>query len=106
MELVYVEYCYSTKVNEKIDIYSFGVVLLELVTGKEAHTGDEYLNLAQWAWKHYSQGHPVSDAFDNEVKEDCYLEAMTNVFMLGLICTSTLASSRPSMKEVLQVLRR
>ena len=92
--------------NEKIDVYSFGVVLLELVTGKEPHTGDEHSNLAEWAWRHYSEGQPVVEALDEEVQEPCYLDEMANVFKIGLMCTSTLPSSRPSMKEVLQVLRR
>lgn len=30
------EYMIYGKVNEKIDVYSYGVVLLELITGKEA----------------------------------------------------------------------
>ncbi|KMT18088.1 hypothetical protein BVRB_2g032780 [Beta vulgaris subsp. vulgaris] len=100
------EYCYTTKVNEKIDIYSFGVVLLELVTGKEPHIGDEHTNLAEWAWRHYSQGYPIKDVLDKEVEEPCYLEEMSTVFMIGLMCTNTLPASRPSMKDVLQLLRR
>ncbi|KAJ8445849.1 hypothetical protein Cgig2_027930 [Carnegiea gigantea] len=99
------EYCYTNKVNEKIDVYSFGVVLLELVTGKEPHRGDENSNLAEWAWRHYCEGRPIVEALDKGVQETCYMEEMTNVFKIGLMCTSTLPSSRPSMKEVLQVLR-
>ncbi|XP_074276480.1 uncharacterized protein LOC141600193 [Silene latifolia] len=100
------EYCYTSKVNEKIDIYSFGVVLLELVTGKEPQIGDEHSNLAEWAWKHYNEGHPISNILDNQANELRYMEEMTNVFKIGLMCTSTLPSSRPTMKEVLQVLKR
>ncbi|CAO2816765.1 unnamed protein product [Amaranthus hypochondriacus] len=100
------EYSYTPKVNEKIDIYSFGVVLLELVTGKEPVIGDENTSLAEWAWKHYSQEKPIEDILDKEVKESFYLEEMTNVFMIGLMCTSTLPSSRPSMKDVLQLLQK
>lgn len=100
------EYAYTTKVNEKIDIYSFGVVLLELVTGREANYGDEHTSLADWAWRHYAEDKPIIDALDKEIVEPCYLEEMTTVYRLALICTSTLPSSRPSMKEVLQILRR
>ncbi|KAK9683822.1 hypothetical protein RND81_10G167200 [Saponaria officinalis] len=100
------EYCYTTKVNEKIDVYSFGVVLLELVTGKEPQTGDEHSNLAEWAWKYYNEGHSISDILDKEVNDVEYVEEMRNVFKIGLMCTSTLPSSRPTMKEVLQVLKR
>lgn len=100
------EYAYTTKVNEKIDVYSFGVILLELVTGKEAHNGDENTSLAEWAWRQNAEGKPIIDCLDEEIKKSSYLEEMTSVFKLGLICTSTVPSTRPSMKDVLLILRR
>ncbi|XP_071724398.1 uncharacterized protein [Rutidosis leptorrhynchoides] len=100
------EYAYTTKVNEKIDVYSFGVVLLELVTGRKPKCGDENTNLAEWAWCRYTEEMPIVDVLDPDVKEAYFLEDMTNVFKLGLVCTSTMPSSRPSMKEVLRILRR
>lgn len=92
--------------NEKIDVYSFGVVLLELVTGREPNDGDEHTSLAEWAWRQHGEGNSIVDALDEYIKEPLNLEEKTSVFKLGLICTSTLPSSRPSMKEVLQILRR
>lgn len=100
------EYAYTTKVNEKTDVYSFGVVLLELVTGREPNDGDEHTSLAEWAWKYYGEGKPIADAIDEEVKEQRYLEVMTTVFRLGLICTNSIPNGRPSMKEILQILHR
>ncbi|KAL0327526.1 UNVERIFIED_CONTAM: Receptor-like protein kinase [Sesamum angustifolium] len=100
------EYAYTTKVNEKIDVYSFGVVLLELVTGREPNCGDEHTSLAEWAWKHYGGEKPIADVLDEEIEEACYLEEMVNVFKLGLMCTSPLPTSRPSMREVSQILQR
>lgn len=94
--------------NEKIDIYSFGVVLLELVTGREPNKGDdEHTSLAEWAWRHYGEGKPIQEAIDDEIKmkDECYLGEMISVFKLGLVCTSTLPSSRPSMKEILNILQ-
>ncbi|GAV65514.1 Pkinase domain-containing protein/LRR_1 domain-containing protein/LRR_6 domain-containing protein/LRR_8 domain-containing protein [Cephalotus follicularis] len=98
------EYAYTTKVNEKTDVYSFGVVLLELVTGREPNGGGEHTNLAEWAWQHYGEEKPILDALDPEIKEPCYLEDMTTVFKLGLMCTNILPSSRPSMRAILQIL--
>ncbi|GAA0154306.1 transmembrane signal receptor [Lithospermum erythrorhizon] len=98
------EYAYTTKINEKTDVYSFGVVLLELVTGREANGGDDS-SLAEWAWKHYGEGKPIENALDNSIKEPAHLEGMTIVFRLGLKCTSALPSNRPSMKDVLQIMR-
>nr|XP_043618853.1 receptor-like protein kinase 5 [Erigeron canadensis] len=101
------EYAYTTRVNERVDVYSFGVVLLELVTGKEPQEGDVDTNLAEWAWKHYGEGNSMVEALDPElIQATCYMEEISLVFKLGLICTSTLPSSRPSMKEVLQILTR
>ncbi|XP_010536218.1 PREDICTED: receptor-like protein kinase HSL1 [Tarenaya hassleriana] len=102
------EYAYTSKVNEKIDAYSFGVVLLELVTGREGNNGDEHTNLADWSWRHYQSGNPIPDAFDPDIKEELssYIEEMTTVFKLGLMCTSTLPNHRPSMKEILRILHQ
>ncbi|XP_056176875.1 receptor-like protein kinase 5 [Syzygium oleosum] len=98
------EYAHTTRVNEKIDVYSFGVVLLELTTGREANDGDEDMCLADWAWRHIQDGKPISDAIDEEIKDDSYVDEISNVFKLGIFCTATLPSTRPTMKEVLQVL--
>ncbi|KAG5591457.1 hypothetical protein H5410_041971 [Solanum commersonii] len=97
-------YAYTSKVNGKIDVYSFVVVLLELVTGREPINGDEHINLAQWAWNHHEEGNLVVDAIDEEIKEACFLNKMSSMFKLGLICTSTIPYARPFMKEILQIL--
>ncbi|CAO2816766.1 unnamed protein product [Amaranthus hypochondriacus] len=100
------EYCSTPKVNEKIDIYSFGVVLLELVTGKEPHIGDEFSSLADWALSYYNKGLPIEDALDQELRQPCYLDEMILVFQIGLMCTSKLPDHRPPMTEVLRLLQQ
>ena len=92
--------------NEKIDVYSFGVVLLELVTGREPNDGDEHTSLVEWEWRKHREGLSIVDAFDKDITEPMNLEEKMTVFELGLYCTSTLPSSRPSMREVLQILLR
>nr|XP_023903105.1 receptor-like protein kinase HSL1 [Quercus suber]POE46778.1 receptor-like protein kinase hsl1 [Quercus suber] len=94
----------TTRVNEKIDVYSFGVILLELTTGREARDGDEHTSLAEWAWRYIKDDIPIVDALDEEIKEPSYLEEMSSVFNLGIYCTSTKPSKRPSMKEVVKIL--
>ncbi|KAL5771121.1 hypothetical protein ACOSP7_015275 [Xanthoceras sorbifolium] len=98
------EYAHTTKVNEKTDIYSFGVILLELTTGREANHGDEHTCLAKWARRHLQEGNPIVGALDEEINEPCYLDEMSRVFKLGIICTSMTPSARPSMEMVLQIL--
>ncbi|CAL5205262.1 unnamed protein product [Lathyrus oleraceus] len=101
------EYAYSTRIDEKVDVYSFGVVLLELVTGREPNYGGENAcSLVDWAWRHCDEGKCIPDAFDEDIRETHYAAEMTNVFKLGLMCTSTSPSTRPSTKEILQVLQQ
>jgi hypothetical protein len=46
----------------------------------------------------------IVDAFDEEIKEPCYVDEMSNVFQLGVFCTRRDPSARPHMKKVLQIL--
>lgn len=100
------EYAYTTRVNEKCDVYSFGVVLLELVTGRRANDGDEHNSLAEWAWYRLQDGHPNSiiDVVDEDIRDPNHVEKMGMVLKLALMCTSTSPMSRPSMKDVLEIL--
>ncbi|XP_028798347.1 receptor-like protein kinase 5 [Neltuma alba] len=100
------EYIQTGKINEMIDVYSFGVVLLELTTAKEANYGDEHSSLADWACRHVQLGGDVEEVLDDEIKEACYMDEICGVFKLGVMCTAILPASRPSMKEVLQILLR
>ncbi|KAK9101201.1 hypothetical protein Scep_024631 [Stephania cephalantha] len=61
--------------------------------------------LREWAWCHFQDGKPIADALDKEVKEASNIDEMNMVFKIGIICTGTLPSTRPSMKEVLQILQ-
>ena len=92
--------------SEKIDVFSFGVILLELTTGKEANYGDEHSSLAEWAWRHVHLGSNIEELLDNDVVEPSYSDEICSVFKLGVMCTAALPASRPYMKEVLQLLLR
>ncbi|MQL96090.1 hypothetical protein Taro_028761, partial [Colocasia esculenta] len=101
------ECAYSRNVNEKVDVYSFGVVLLELTTGRRANDGGGGEgSLADWAWRHFQEDNSVAEAVDERVGGPLYMEEMAVVLRLGIVCTGTLPSTRPSMEEVLQVLLR
>ncbi|KAJ4821247.1 Leucine-rich receptor-like protein kinase family protein [Rhynchospora pubera] len=100
------ECAFSRKVNEKVDVYSFGVVLLELTTGREAHDGGDYGSLADWAWWNVQEGNTLYNCLAKEIRETPYLDEIEVVFKLGLICTGKVPSTRPTMKDVLDVLLR
>jgi len=89
-----------------MDVFSFGVVLLELTTGREASDGGEHGGLADWAWHHFQVGNKAVDAIDETIRDPTYLDEIAKVLRVGLICTGTLPSTRPTMKEVVEMLLR
>ncbi|EAY75774.1 hypothetical protein OsI_03690 [Oryza sativa Indica Group] len=95
---------YTRKVDEKVDVYSFGVVLLELTTGKAANDGGEHGSLADWARHHYQSGESIPDATDQCIRYAGYSDEIEVVFRLGVMCTGATPASRPTMKDVLQIL--
>ncbi|KAL5227948.1 hypothetical protein ABZP36_016213 [Zizania latifolia] len=95
---------YTRKVDEKIDVYSFGVVLLELTTGKTANDGGDHGCLADWARHHYQSGGSIPDVTDHRIRYAGYSGEIEVVFRLGVMCTSASPSSRPTMRDVLQIL--
>ena len=100
------ECAYTRKANEKVDVYSFGVVLLELATGREAGNGGEHCSLAEWAWRHLQSGKSIADAADECIGDARQSDDFDVVFKLGIICTGAQPSTRPTMKDVLQILLR
>ncbi|KAL6629656.1 hypothetical protein ACP70R_029421 [Stipagrostis hirtigluma subsp. patula] len=98
----------GAKVSEKVDVFSFGVVLLELTTGRAANGGGEECCLVEWAWRRYKAGGgALRDAVDGSIRDgSAFVDDAVAVFLLGVICTGDDAPSRPSMKQVLQQLVR
>ncbi|XP_010268319.1 PREDICTED: probably inactive leucine-rich repeat receptor-like protein kinase At3g28040 [Nelumbo nucifera] len=97
--------CQSLRINEKCDIYGFGVMILELVTGRKPveYGEDDVVILSDHVRVMLEQGKVLScvDPTMGEYPE----EEVLPVLKLGLVCTSQIPSSRPSMAEVVQILQ-
>lgn len=102
--LMSAEYAYTRRVNEKVDVFGFGVVLLELTTDRNANDGGDHGSLADWAGHQYRSG--ASIATDICVGYAGYADEIETVFRLGVKCTASSPSSRPTMAEALQILLR
>ncbi|XP_076882836.1 putative LRR receptor-like serine/threonine-protein kinase At1g12460 [Bidens hawaiensis] len=99
------ELAQSMRLSDKCDVYSFGVILLELVTGRkpvESLGGTEVVVLCEYVRGLIERGKAL-DCFDRSLSGFVDNE-LVQVMKLGLICTSESALRRPSMAEVVQVL--
>ncbi|XWS39418.1 hypothetical protein CRYUN_Cryun18bG0052900 [Craigia yunnanensis] len=98
------EYAYTLRVNEKSDIYSFGVVILELVTGKPP-TDPEFgeKDVVKWVCATYNQK-GVDQVIDPRL-DSTYKEEICRVLDIGLLCTNALPINRPSMRNVVKLLQ-
>lgn len=95
------------KVDEKIDIYSFGVVLLELVTGKRPLDPQfgESVDLVEWIRRIIRDNRSLEEALDPSVGNCKHVqEEMLLVLRIGLLCTAKFPKERPSMRDVMTML--
>ncbi|XP_037461844.1 MDIS1-interacting receptor like kinase 1-like [Triticum dicoccoides] len=101
----------ASQMTEKVDTYSFGVILLELVTGRLANEAGGDGNLAIWAHKFTElmgkQLVNFESAVDKRIPDQArYMDDMAIVFRLGVDCTVVDPQQRPSMHMALKRLRR
>lgn len=100
----FAEYAYTLRVNEKSDIYSFGVVILEIVTWKRPiapELGEK--DLVKWVCSTLDQK-GVEHVIDPKL-DFCFKEEISKILNIGLLCTSLLPINRPSMRRVVKMLQ-
>ncbi|KAF3773782.1 putative proline-rich receptor-like protein kinase [Nymphaea thermarum] len=103
------EYFQHGKVSNKTDVYAFGVVLLELVTGRQPietgrSAGDE--NLVQWVRPLLLGEGSVTRLVDPRLKRGSYsLKQVSRVVRTAAACISSEESSRPGIDQVIRMLR-
>ncbi|KAJ9190167.1 hypothetical protein P3X46_001395 [Hevea brasiliensis] len=103
------EYQATNKLTDKLDIYSFGVILLELITGKQpfGHFSG-HTNMVKWAKpmlsKSLFEGKDMSNFVDEEL-QGCYdPKQMDQMVACVLACVHDDPQRRPPMSRILEVL--
>uniref|UniRef100_A0A0D9ZLS4 Protein kinase domain-containing protein n=1 Tax=Oryza glumipatula TaxID=40148 RepID=A0A0D9ZLS4_9ORYZ len=92
------------RLSQKADVYSFGVLLLELLTGKApTHAvlhDDEGVDLPRWA-RSVVREEWTSEVFDTELLRHPGAEdEMVEMLRLAMDCTVTVPDQRPAMPEI------
>ncbi|KAL3506604.1 hypothetical protein ACH5RR_031986 [Cinchona calisaya] len=97
--------CQNLRVNEKCDVFGFGVLILEIVTGRRPveYGEDNVVILSDHVRVFLEQGN-VFECVDPSMGKYPEEEVLP-VLKLALVCTSLIPSSRPSMGEVVQILQ-
>ncbi|XP_047164831.1 G-type lectin S-receptor-like serine/threonine-protein kinase At1g11300 [Vigna umbellata] len=100
------EYAMQGLFSEKSDVFSFGVLLLEIVSGRRntSFYDDEHsLTLLGFTWAQWKEGNILS-LIDSEIYDPNDHEDMLRLIHIGLLCVQELASDRPTMATVVSML--
>ncbi|OVA20878.1 Protein kinase domain [Macleaya cordata] len=101
------EWFRNTPVTVKVDVYSFGVMLLEIICCRksvELELGEEEKAiLTDWAYDCYREG-KLQDLVENDGDAMNDMRRLERLVMIAIWCIQEEPSLRPSMKKVLQML--
>ncbi|XP_059292821.1 receptor-like serine/threonine-protein kinase SD1-8 [Lycium ferocissimum] len=100
------EYAMDGLFSVKSDVFSFGVLVLEIVTGKKNrgfYYQNNQLNLLGHAWRLWKEG-KGSELLDPSVAESFSPSEVMRCIQVGLLCVQEQADDRPKMDTVVLML--
>uniref|UniRef100_A0ACD5TJP8 Uncharacterized protein n=1 Tax=Avena sativa TaxID=4498 RepID=A0ACD5TJP8_AVESA len=101
------EYAIHGQLSEKVDTYSFGVVILEIISGRKSN--DTRLEpqtqyLLETVWKLYENENLMSLVDESLDPEEYKPEEVKTIIQIALLCTQSAVASRPTMSEIVVLL--
>ncbi|XP_040379842.1 protein NSP-INTERACTING KINASE 3-like [Oryza brachyantha] len=101
------EYLMTGQTSEKTDVYGFGFLLIELITGRktmELHE-DEYQEggILDWA-KELLEENKLSSFVDSRLRDSYAIAELEEMVQIALLCTVYSPDHRPSMSEIVRML--
>jgi serine/threonine protein kinase len=99
--------CVTTgKVSKESDIYSFGIVALEIACGRKPikpNAPEDQVVMVEWVWELYELG-KVLEAADPRLSGDFDEQEMERLMIVGLWCAHRDPNLRPSIRQTIHVL--
>lgn len=101
------EYFMYGKISDKIDVYSYGVVLLELLSGRKPIDVDNpkgQESLVMWAIPKLESG-STSDLLDPNLAGEFDENQMRRMVLASTLCITRTGQQRPQMSQILKLLQ-
>ncbi|CAL5343915.1 unnamed protein product [Camellia sinensis] len=101
------EYAMWGKVSESCDVYSFGILLLEIISAKkpiEKLAGGVKRDIVQWATPYVNKG-AFEHIADRRLNGKYDRAQLKTVIMIAMRCTDSNPDNRPSMLQVVEWLK-
>ncbi|KAM7470576.1 hypothetical protein LguiA_008759 [Lonicera macranthoides] len=99
--------CMETgKASKESDVFSFGVVALEIACGRKPvdfKVHESQIRMVEWVWNLYGSGE-LLDAVDPKMDSDSDDQEMERLMIVGLWCAYPDWKLRPSIRQAIHVL--
>ena len=101
------EYLRTARASKETDVYSFGIVALEIVTGRRSIDPmgmDSEMGLVEWIWNLHGK-EDLLLALDEKLQTDFDEKQVKCLMVVGLWCSHPDRNLRPSIRQAIQVLK-